>query len=74
MSRALLLAILAVLVGCGPDATDTRAVDYPYPLLQGVVQDIVDGDTIDALPRDHRPFRVRYEGIDAPEKGQPGGR
>jgi micrococcal nuclease len=39
--------------------------------LVGQVVKIVDGDTYDLLTPDHQVYRIRMNGIDAPEKGQP---
>lgn len=38
--------------------------------LNGQVVKIVDGDTYDLLTPDHQLYRIRMNGIDAPEKGQ----
>jgi micrococcal nuclease len=37
----------------------------------GVVGHVADGDTIDVVRRDGRVVRIRIEGIDCPERGQP---
>lgn len=37
--------------------------------LEGEVVDVIDGDTIDVLLEDGREARVRYIGIDTPERG-----
>jgi endonuclease YncB( thermonuclease family) len=39
--------------------------------LTGKVIRIADGDTVTILDRDHRQFRIRVAGIDAPERKQP---
>src|SRR5258708_2561446 len=39
--------------------------------LTGKVIKILDGDTYDILNRENKTFRIRMEGIDAPEKGMP---
>src|SRR5262245_29829089 len=49
-----------------PDTTDDGLV------LVATVARIVDGDTID-VKLDSGPMRVRMQGIDAPERGQPSG-
>ncbi|MDR1545223.1 MAG: thermonuclease family protein [Deltaproteobacteria bacterium] len=40
---------------------------------RGTTERVVDGDTISVLSFDYERVRVRFYGIDAPEKGQPGG-
>ncbi len=41
--------------------------------LTGKVVAVADGDTITILDADHKQHRIRINGIDAPEKGQPFG-
>lgn len=41
--------------------------------ITGKVIHILDGDTIDILTSDKATIRIRFNGIDAPEKGQPFG-
>lgn len=41
--------------------------------ITGKVIHILDGDTIDILTADKTTIRIRFNGIDAPEKGQPFG-
>ena len=43
------------------------------PVLSGTVIRVVDGDTID-VELASGPIRVRLNGIDTPERGQPGGK
>jgi endonuclease YncB( thermonuclease family) len=43
----------------------------PAGTLEGHVVGIVDGDTIDILDGDKKQHRIRFDGIDAPERGQP---
>lgn len=43
------------------------------PVLSGTVIRVIDGDTID-VELSSGPIRVRLNGIDAPERGQPGGK
>lgn len=45
-----------------------------YNRLDGKVIKIVDGDTLDILNAVNETFRIRLEGIDTPEKGQPYGK
>jgi endonuclease YncB( thermonuclease family) len=53
-------------------ATVPRA-DQSAPVLVGRVTKVIDGDTID-VQLDSGPIRVRFHGIDAPEKAQPHGK
>ena len=39
--------------------------------IQGKVIKIIDGDTFDLLLKDNTTIRIRMNGIDCPEKGQP---
>jgi len=48
-----------------PEATAAKEI------IEGKVIGIVDGDTFDLLSDSNRTFRIRMEGIDAPEKGMP---
>lgn len=41
--------------------------------LTGIVVGVTDGDTIRLLDREKRQYKVRLQGIDAPERGQPFG-
>ncbi len=41
--------------------------------LSGHVVGVADGDTITVLDADHRQYKIRLQGIDAPEKAQPFG-
>jgi micrococcal nuclease len=43
----------------------------PALALEGKVVGVVDGDTIDVLDGDKKQHRIRFDGIDAPERGQP---
>ena len=42
--------------------------------ITGKVVHIIDGDTIDILTADKTKIRIRFNGIDAPESGQPFGK
>ncbi len=44
-----------------------------YKQTEGRVVKIVDGDTYDLLTSENQVLRIRMNGIDAPEKGQPFG-
>jgi len=59
--RLLLLFLLLLLPSYASAATIT-----------GKVIKVLDGDTIDVL-YNNKPERIRFDGIDAPEKGQPHG-
>ena len=43
----------------------------PALALEGKVVGVVDGDTIDVLDSSKKQHRIRFDGIDAPERGQP---
>ena len=45
----------------------------PALALEGKVVGVIDGDTIDVLDSSKKQHRIRFDGIDAPEKGQPFG-
>lgn len=49
------------------------ATPAPAETLEGKVVGIVDGGTIDILDSSKKQHRIRYDGIDAPERGQPFG-
>ena len=42
--------------------------------IEGRIVGVTDGDTITLLDADHRQHKIRLDGIDAPESGQPFGR
>ena len=62
IALALTLALLAL----------TTPVQAQIPVIfeEAIVTDVIDGDTI-AVTINGAPFKLRYIGIDAPEKGQP---
>lgn len=62
-SRAILLILLLPLAALAQRATT----------LTGKVVGVTDGDTITVLDAEKRQHKVRLEGIDAPESGQPFG-
>jgi endonuclease YncB( thermonuclease family) len=43
----------------------------PALALEGKVVGVIDGDTIDVLDSSKKQHRIRFDGIDAPERGQP---
>lgn len=49
------------------------AVRVHAGVLQGKVVGVTDGDTITVLDQSNRQFKIRFAGIDAPEKAQPFG-
>ena len=56
------------------NAAHTPVTDQPGigPELYKVIK-TVDGDTIDVLTEDKKTIRLRFNGIDTPERGQPFG-
>lgn len=50
----------------------SAASDAESPQLYKVIR-VIDGDTIDVLAADRVMIRLRFNGIDAPERGQPFG-
>jgi len=69
------LLALVLLVGCGDllfEVAEERVVVQPLPAGEEVTLDrIIDGDTIDVRFADGRRERVRYIGMDTPERDQP---
>lgn len=47
------------------------ALCSPSLALDGKVVSVIDGDTIDVLDDSKKQHRIRFDGIDAPERGQP---
>ena len=74
MRRACLLLILLLPgIATTPAAVPAAArAEAPVAVLAGKVTRVIDGDTIDVLLASG-PIRVRLQGIDAPERNQPGG-
>ena len=64
--RLALVATLAVVVSAL--ALQQPSTDPPRPFT-GKVVGVTDGDTITVL-HDRQPYKIRLEGIDAPESGQ----
>lgn len=59
-----ILFILLLLVSCNPPAQDSEDI------LNGKVVSVADGDTVTILTDNDEQIRIRFYGIDAPEKGQ----
>ena len=53
---------------------ETPAAPEQANEITGKVVGIIDGDTIDILTADKTKIRIRFNGIDAPEEGQPFGK
>lgn len=80
MTRSDLLVLFAVALGVSACAKSDSPAPEPLtrsgedsPVLIGRVTKIIDGDTI-GVQLDSGPIRVRFHGIDAPEKAQPHGK
>jgi len=54
------------------EATEPPAAAVPGEFTAKVIK-MVDGDTIDVLTDDNQTIRIRLNGIDCPERGQPYG-
>ena len=63
----------AWLVKMLPGSTAEQGRAVPREELEGKVIQVYDGDTIDILSADNKKYRIRFYGIDAPEKLQPYG-
>ncbi len=71
-NRLILVVSLAALLLLFALAFPALAAPGPAPgSTPAVLVDVIDGDTIDLLVND-KVERVRYIGIDTPERGQPG--
>jgi len=66
--RGLAAAALASVLGLGPDRTQAAP-----QVIHGRVVNVGDGDSLTLLDATQRRHRIRLEGIDAPELGQPHG-
>ena len=89
MKTTFLTLVLLFLTGCGepqtitqPDIPVQQPADVTTPPVTpeqatagfaGKVIKVVDGDTIDVLTDDMETIRIRFSGIDTPERGQPFG-
>jgi len=85
MKITLLTLVLLLLTGSGEPQAVTQAAaslqQTPKAKPQrvtpseftGKVIKVVDGDTIDVLTDDKEKIRIRFSGIDTPERGQPYG-
>jgi endonuclease YncB( thermonuclease family) len=77
---------LTLLAGCTEQPPGRPRVTAPDPIVEtqtpvadqpGIGPDLykviktVDGDTIDVLAADKKTIRLRFNGIDTPERGQP---
>ncbi len=71
--RAISRFTLLLCALCMLAPTGLPAAQRAEGLLPGKVTRVIDGDTIDVLLSSGR-IRVRLQGIDAPERDQPGGR
>jgi endonuclease YncB( thermonuclease family) len=63
----LFLGILFILILTSPQGLGAGEI------YQGTVSAVSDGDTITLLTKDYERIKVRFYGVDAPEKKQPGG-
>jgi endonuclease YncB( thermonuclease family) len=75
---AAVLALLVLLAGSsvGAQSTDRRtgggaALAALGSSFSGRVVSVADGDTLDVMTKDNRRVRIRLEGIDSPERGEP---
>lgn len=66
--KSLLICFCAVLL-----LGSAAAAQIDRPVLSGIVTRVIDGDTIE-VRLTSGPIRVRLNGIDTPERGQPWGR
>jgi endonuclease YncB( thermonuclease family) len=76
--RWMLMALLVILAGCTLELEDGGSADIPTTPIytsipageQATVTRIIDGDTID-VEIDGQEFRVRYVGVNTPERDEP---
>jgi endonuclease YncB( thermonuclease family) len=71
MTRRLALMVLGA--GLGVGIGPPLGVAFTMAAFEARVVGVVDGDTVDVLRIDRHKERVRLQGIDAPEPGQPYG-
>ncbi|MEO2013365.1 MAG: thermonuclease family protein [Fuerstiella sp.] len=86
VAKNLPFIFLTLLAGCTEPSTGTSRVTAPDPIVEtqtpvadqpGIgpqlykVIKTIDGDTIDVLTDDKETIRLRFNGIDTPERGQP---
>lgn len=69
VSHAAIVALCAWIAAGGVWAQDWQ----PPGVIVGRVVGVADGDTVTVLDATKRQHRIRVAGIDAPERGQPGG-
>ena len=68
--RAAALTLLALVLAAPAASGQVR--DLVGVQFQAHVVSVVDGDTLDAIPAgETRAIRIRLEGVDAPERGEP---
>ena len=70
---SLCLAALLALSACGPDANEPATTGQPAAVPEGdraAVTHVFDGDTIE-VELDGRTYRLRYIGVDTPERDEP---
>ena len=72
---SMVIAVLLGVLSCTPEASPTPAIPSPSQVTSertpATVVYVIDGDTIE-IARGGRAYRVRYVGIDTPERGQYG--
>lgn len=68
LSRGVFFLAIAAITGCDPQTPSSAPAGFTAKVVG-----ITDGDTIDVLLDDKTTQRLRLNGIDAPERGQPFG-
>lgn len=64
--------LVVALVACGTSFAQVR--ELVGATFEGRVVSVIDGDTVDVVPAgERRAIRVRLDGVDAPERGEPFG-